>query len=75
MRERALLAPIPVVFLTAKVLPAEIARLLEMGVVGVLEKPFDPGRLCEDLAKLWDGVDRGKDLITHSTQRRRSSVH
>jgi CheY-like chemotaxis protein len=35
-------ANIPVVFLTAKAMPAEIARLKEMGVRGVLIKPFDP---------------------------------
>lgn len=41
---------IPVVFLTAKVRPAERARLGAMGVAGVLAKPFDPIELPEQLA-------------------------
>jgi len=42
MRERTLLADIPVIFLTAKAHPAEAARLLQLGAIGVLGKPFDP---------------------------------
>lgn len=54
MREHALLEQIPIVFLTAKVLPAEIARFRAIGAIGVLEKPFDPARLGSDLMALWD---------------------
>jgi len=35
-------AEIPVIFLTAKAMPAEIERLKLMGALGVLTKPFDP---------------------------------
>jgi CheY-like chemotaxis protein len=35
-------AAIPVVFLTANAMPDDVARLLAMGVRGVLNKPFDP---------------------------------
>jgi two-component system OmpR family response regulator len=35
-------AAIPVIFLTAKAMPSEIARLRSLGAVGVLTKPFDP---------------------------------
>jgi CheY-like chemotaxis protein len=42
-------ADIPVVFLTAKAMPDEVARLLAMGVRGVLNKPFDPMTLPEQL--------------------------
>jgi CheY-like chemotaxis protein len=35
-------ADIPVVFLTANAMPDDVARLLAMGVRGVLNKPFDP---------------------------------
>jgi CheY-like chemotaxis protein len=56
MREHALLAPIPIIFLTAKVLPSEIARFLSMGAIGVLQKPFDPVQLCTELTALWNGV-------------------
>lgn len=42
-------ASIPVVFLTAKAMPEEVARLLAMGVRGVLNKPFDPMTLPAQL--------------------------
>jgi two-component system, OmpR family, response regulator len=54
MRERALLADIRVIFLTAKTLPAEAARLLQLGAIGVLGKPFDPLRLYDDLSVIWN---------------------
>ena len=38
-------AAIPVVFLTAKALGSEIARLKSLGAAGVLTKPFDPASL------------------------------
>lgn len=47
---------VPVVFLTAKVQPAERRRLEQLGAHGVLAKPFDPLRLHEQVADLlgWD---------------------
>jgi CheY-like chemotaxis protein len=42
-------AGIPVVFLTAKAMPDEIARLYGLGVRGVLQKPFDPMTLPAQL--------------------------
>jgi two-component system, OmpR family, response regulator len=42
-------AAIPVVFLTAKAMPEEVARLMAMGVRGVLNKPFDPMTLASQL--------------------------
>jgi two-component system OmpR family response regulator len=54
MRESMLLVDIPVVFMTAKVLPAEIAQFLRMGAIGVIVKPFDPLRLYAELSALWD---------------------
>jgi two-component system OmpR family response regulator len=53
MRESALLRGIPVIFMTAKVLPAEIAQLLQLGAIGVIVKPFDPLKLYADLFSLW----------------------
>jgi two-component system, OmpR family, response regulator len=47
-------AGIPVVFLTAKAMPEEVARLLAMGVHGVLNKPFDPMTLPSQLRAALD---------------------
>ena len=60
MREHALLADIPVIFLTAKGLPAEVARLTELGAIGVIGKPFDPLKLCDDLCVLWNKADAAR---------------
>jgi CheY-like chemotaxis protein len=42
LRSNPKTASIPVVFLTAKAMPSEIARLKDLGARGVLTKPFDP---------------------------------
>ncbi len=47
---------VPVVLLTAKVRPAERRRWEQLGVAGVLAKPFDPLELPGQIADLlgWD---------------------
>lgn len=40
---------IPVVFLTAKAMPAEVERLKALGAVDVLTKPFEPRELAAQL--------------------------
>ena len=45
-------ASIPVVFLTAKAMPAEIERLTRLGARGVLTKPFDPRTLADQIRAL-----------------------
>ena len=42
-------AHIPVILLTAKVQPSDTARFDDLGVQGVLAKPFDPMRLAADV--------------------------
>ncbi len=43
---------VPVIFLTAKLQPAEVAWLETFDVVGVLGKPFDPMTLAEEVANM-----------------------
>jgi two-component system, OmpR family, response regulator len=57
MRESALLTKIPVIFMTAKVLPAEITQLIQLGAIGVIVKPFDPLKLYAELFSLWNTGD------------------
>jgi len=52
LREGPLDASIPVVFLTAKIQPADRERLGALGAAGVIAKPFDPMRLPDELAAL-----------------------
>src|SRR3984957_17980029 len=69
MRQSILLAGIPVIFLTAKVLPAEISQFLQLGAIGVIVKPFDPLKLYADLVALWHkGGIEGSSLIASSAQ-------
>lgn len=56
MRADPGLAQIPVVFLTAKALPAEIQRFLALGAVAIIPKPFDALKLAEQVQTIWEGL-------------------
>ena len=48
-------ASIPVVFLTAKAMTSEHARLRDLGAAGVLTKPFDPVSLAGQIRAILAG--------------------
>ncbi len=48
---------IPVIFLTAKVQAADRQRFADLGVAGVIAKPFDPMTLATDVAALLKWAD------------------
>ncbi len=54
MRGNPLLARIPVIFLTAKVMPSDIDQMLASGAIGVIAKPFDPLKVGEQIITLWE---------------------
>lgn len=58
-REHPVLASIPIVFITAKTLPAELQRFRALGAADVISKPFDPMRLLEQVRMIWERVQRG----------------
>ena len=58
LRGGALAAKVPVVFLTAKLQPADRARLHEIGAAGVIAKPFDPMTLPAQLEELLKAGER-----------------
>lgn len=43
----------PVVFMTAKVQPSEVAHYLGLGAVDVIAKPFDPMTLSTQVQAIW----------------------
>jgi two-component system OmpR family response regulator len=43
----------PVVFMTAKVQPYEVASIKEMGAIDVISKPFDPMTLSTIVGRIW----------------------
>ena len=46
LRERPLLAQVPVAFMTAKVQPPEVVHYKALGALDVITKPFDPMTLA-----------------------------
>ncbi len=52
LRAQPATAAIPVIFLTAKTVAAEVERMRALGAVGVLTKPFDPRALPADVRGL-----------------------
>lgn len=47
---------IPVILLTAKVLPSDRARFAQIGIAGVISKPIEPMTLVEEITEIlgWD---------------------
>lgn len=48
---------IPVIFLTAKILPDEIKRFKSLGAIDVISKPFDPMTLADQIRDIWMHFD------------------
>jgi CheY-like chemotaxis protein len=55
LRRQGSTARTPVVFLTGKVEPQDLAAYVELGVLGVVAKPFTPETLPRRLMELWNG--------------------
>lgn len=53
LRKIAGLAQTPVVFMTAKVQPQEVASYRELGALDVVAKPFDPMTLSDQIRSIW----------------------
>lgn len=53
LRQDQRLGNTPVVFMTAKVQPQEIAEFKNLGAVEVIAKPFDPMTLSEQINSIW----------------------
>lgn len=47
-------AATPVIFMTAKVQPHEVAQYQELGALDVIAKPFDPMQLPADIQGIWE---------------------
>ena len=54
LREMPSLKGVPAIFMTAKVMPSDIRRYIDMGAVDVIPKPFDPMTLAEQVKKIWE---------------------
>jgi two-component system OmpR family response regulator len=54
LRAAAETARIPVIFLSASVMPEKITEYKRLGALDVIAKPFDPLRLPEQVSLLWN---------------------
>ncbi|MFM7345945.1 MAG: response regulator [Tagaea sp.] len=54
LRARPDTRDLPVVFMTAKVQPEEMARWRSLGAADIVAKPFDPMTLAARLRDIWD---------------------
>lgn len=47
---------IPIILLTAKVLPEDRSRFSQLAIAGIIPKPFNPALICEQIADFlnWD---------------------
>ena len=54
----------PVIFITAKIFPNEIADLMECdsAVIGLITKPFDPVTISDSIQSMWDDSFRNNEL-------------
>jgi CheY-like chemotaxis protein len=53
LREIPQMAATPVIFMTAKVQPHEVAHYKELGAIDVISKPFDPMTLSTTINDIW----------------------
>ncbi|HJV22445.1 MAG TPA: response regulator [Holophagaceae bacterium] len=54
LRRVPALAATPVIFMTAKVQPQEVAHLKSLGALEIISKPFDPMTLPDQIRAVWE---------------------
>jgi len=53
LRKLTEISDVPVIFMTAKVQPQEIAHFKSLGAIDVIAKPFDPMTLASTISTSW----------------------
>jgi CheY-like chemotaxis protein len=59
LRELPQTATTPVIFMTAKVQPYEVAEYKRLGALDVIAKPFDPMQLSANINTIWNRAHGG----------------
>src|SRR5258705_9071070 len=65
LRELPATAATPVMFITAKVQPQEIAQYRELGALDVIPKPFDPMTLAATISAAWEHRQANPSIGAH----------
>ena len=58
IRKQEKFSKIPIIFMTAKILPNEVSELMELGATGVITKPFDPVTLGELVREIYNSAEK-----------------
>ncbi|MFC5523267.1 response regulator [Polaromonas jejuensis] len=61
LRQLSATTSTPVIFMTAKVQPAEVAQYKALGALGVIAKPFDPMELPAQIRQICDSPSQAAD--------------
>ena len=69
MRETPGIADLPVIFLTARVMPAEVSTMFSLGAIGVIAKPFDPLTLGSNILAIWGRPDAAQTILSKPARR------
>jgi CheY-like chemotaxis protein len=59
LHEQPQTATTPVIFMTAKVQPYEVAEYKRLGALDVIAKPFDPMQLSANITAIWNRAHAG----------------
>ena len=59
LREQPPTSTTPVIFMTAKVQPYEVAEYKRLGALDVIAKPFDPMQLSATITTIWNRAHAG----------------
>lgn len=59
LRKLESLKTTPTIFMTAKVMPANIAEYKALGALDVISKPFNPMALPAQIAEIWEARNGG----------------
>ncbi len=57
MKADPALQDIPIIFMTARVQPAEVEQYRALGAAGVIPKPFDPMTLADQIKAMWSRLN------------------
>lgn len=63
IRRHPQLSRTPVIFMTARVQPREVAQYIALGAIGVISKPFDVMTLANDIRDIWKNWNHASAVV------------
>jgi two-component system OmpR family response regulator len=75
MRRRSSLASVPVIFMTARAQPEDVAEYRSLGSLDVIAKPFDPMTLAENVRAIWSRHHKAVDANDRAALRELQRIY